>query len=258
MGIHPVLSFVRTGVLNYRLPGTWRECRRCGCQVSPEKRPGRGRCSQHLTTAGRACGGHDPPASPHKASLARAGSRSRSRRRPPHAASARPAALRPAPGPPLLPQDAPLRPPLARPPATPRPPRPRPSAGSPQAGCRRLRTPSGPRRTDRLGTAQVFAGERPTPRPSSALRAHAFCCHQFSRQRRSTPPAAPPRPRPPLAPPQAVPALRRPGFTQNLPAPPRPTPRLRPATALRWSPQLSLSQEPSLSIPVNTHRSATG
>lgn len=59
--------------------------------------------------------------------------------------------------------------------------------------------PSSPRRTDRLRTAQVFAGERPTPRPSSALRTHAFCCHQFSRQRRSTPPATSQRPRPPPA-----------------------------------------------------------
>lgn len=59
----------------------------------------------------RAGSGHRP-SEPRRteASLAKAGTP----RRHPHAAAARPAALRPAPRPRLLPQDAPLRPPLAR------------------------------------------------------------------------------------------------------------------------------------------------
>ncbi|XP_055485163.1 uncharacterized protein LOC129692734 [Psammomys obesus] len=114
--------------------------------------------------------------------------------------------------------------------------------------------PSGPRRTVRLGTAQIFAGHCPTPRPSSAppRRAHAFCCHQFSRQRRSTPPAAPLWLRPKMAPPQAVPALRRPGSAQKPPARLRPAPPRVSAQPQGSAPRPPLVESPS--VPLDLRR----
>lgn len=173
-------------------------------------------------------GGRHRPSAPRRpeASLARAGSR----RRHPHAAAARPAALRPAPRPPLLPQDAPLR-----------PPRPRPLTG-PQAGCRRLRARrarGAPTGSGQPRSSQASAPRRGLP-PPSAPTPFVVTCSQGNGAARLPPPLSDPAP-PPLAPPQAVPALRRPRFTQNLPVlsasnTPRPrlrsAPRLRPAAAL--------------------------
>lgn len=93
---------------------------------------------------------------------------------------ARPAALRPAPRPRGY-----LRTPLA----CASPPRPPLSVGPPQTGAAGFAprgsagTPSG---SGQPGCSQAGA---PRSRLSPPRRAHAFCCQQFSRQRRSTPPA---------------------------------------------------------------------
>lgn len=166
------------------------------------------------------------------------------------AATARPAALRPAFRPPLLPQDAPLG-----------PPRPRPSAGPPQAGCRRLRARrarGAPTGSGQPRSSQASAARRGLPPPSAPTPFVVTSSHGNGAAR-LPPPFRDPAPRwlrPKPSPPYVGSGSRK-TCQQSPPshAPPKAPsrPKLRPAAALPWStPAEPPPQDPSLSIPVNT------